>query len=165
MKISKRLSNCCCYLYFLEIISGNNCQQCYVIVLLYSLNHFCKMLSYSKVTEALRRQVVQIKVDRLSPSAIGRDVGRSKRVIMKLHNDSIHSSEKTERSRKPSPRENRTIQRLSTEGLFDTAAGISRQIGANLGNRSVSSYSVSTSKSGWTESTPPSHRYRLVSIV
>lgn len=91
------------------------------------------MPSHSKVTEALCRQVVQMKSDGLPVSAIAREVGRSKSVIsriLKLYNDtkSFKSRKKAGRPRKASPREDRLIQRLSMGDRFDTAAGISRQI-------------------------------------
>ena len=57
------------------------------------------------------------------------------RIFMKLHNDtnSFNSTKKDGRLRKINPREDRMIQRLSIEDLFDTTAGISRQISTNLG--------------------------------
>ena len=68
----------CNYPYFQEIISGNNCQESHVTALLHCPNHFCKMPRNSKVTKAIRRQVVHMKSGGLSLSAIGGDLGRFK---------------------------------------------------------------------------------------
>ena len=109
--------------------------------LLHCPNHFYKM-SHFKVTEVLRRQVVQMKSGRLSLSAIGRDVGRSNSVItrnLKLHNDtnSFNSTKKTGH-----PRVDRIIQRLSMGDRCHTAAEIPRQIISNLA-KDMSRHAVS----------------------
>ena len=49
---------------------GNNCQQGHMTALLHCPNHVCKIQSHSKVTEALRRKVVQMKSDGPSLSVI-----------------------------------------------------------------------------------------------
>lgn len=40
---------------------SNNCEHGYVTALLHCPNQFCLMRSHSNVTEALRRQLVQMK--------------------------------------------------------------------------------------------------------
>ena len=134
-------------MYFLEMISGNYCQQGHVTALLHCPNLFCKISSHFKVSEALRHQVVQMNSGWQSLSANGGDVCRYKSVIsrvLKLHNDtnSFNSTKKAGRLRKTSPREDRMIKRLSMVDRFETAAGISWQIRANLGNE-VSSHAFS----------------------
>ena len=78
------------------------------------------MPSHSKVTEDLRKQVVQMKSGGLSLSAIERDVGRSKSVIstiLKLHYDTnaFKSTKNAGCPHKTKPREDLMNQILAME--------------------------------------------------
>ena len=122
------------YLYFLEIISCNNCHQSYVTALLYCPNHFCRMPSHSKVTDALRRQVVQM--DSLYRPL--REMLAVLKVSYREFWNCIMTITHLTQQRKPNVHVNKSHHLK----IVETAAEISRQIYANLGKK-VSRYTVS----------------------
>ncbi len=96
------------------------------------------MAGRSKVTEALRQEIVQMKTKGMTLSATAREVGRSKSVISQIllvYNDtnSFKSPKTAGRPHKTNAREDRIIQRISMGNRFNTAAGIAHQFSKEQG--------------------------------
>ena len=105
------------------------------------------MVPHVKVTPELRKEVVSLKEDGLSLSAISKEFGRSKSVISRiltLYNEkkTFRTSSKLGRPRLTTKREDRIIKRYIDKDLFDTAAGISQTMSAFHG-KEVSRSTVS----------------------
>ena len=109
--------------------------------------YVASMAPHIKVTEELRKKVVSLKDQRLTLSAISKEVNRSKSVIwhiLKLYNEkkTFINTSKLGRPRITTKREDRAMKRYVDKDPFETATGISQQIKA-VYDKNVSRFTVS----------------------
>ena len=109
------------------------CDHCQHGLFITSDSYFI-MARRQQVNETLRANAVNLRKQGFTITSIANQLNRSKSVIsriVKLYNETgrLRSPKKVGRPRKTSPREDRIMQRLSLKDRFQSAAGISRQVG------------------------------------